>query len=39
VAPLEALSENLKDSMGAAWRLGKKNLEVPEEQAREQERQ
>jgi hypothetical protein len=28
VVPLEFLPENLRDSMGAAWRLTQKNLEA-----------
>lgn len=28
VVPLEQLPENLKDSMGAAWRLKQKNIEA-----------
>ncbi len=32
VVPLDQLPENLKDSMGAAWRLKVKNNKVLEEQ-------
>jgi len=33
VVPLEALPDNLKESMGAAWRLREKNRKVLEEQS------
>jgi len=33
VVPLEALPENLKESMGTEWRLGQKNR--PEAQGKE----
>ncbi len=35
VVPVEALPDNLKDSMGAAWRTREKNRKVLEEQAKE----
>ena len=35
VVPLEALPENLRESMGAAWRLKLHNLEVLEEQGQD----
>jgi ribonuclease Z len=32
VVPVEALPDNLKDSMGAAWRQKQKNQKILEEQ-------
>ena len=32
VVPMEALPENLRDSMGGAWRHKQKNIKVLEEQ-------
>jgi ribonuclease Z len=34
VVPVETLPDNLKDSMGAAWRLRQKNGKVLEEQSK-----
>ena len=37
VVPMEQLPENLKESMGAQWRLKKKNQKILEEQAKGKE--